>query len=198
MNDNLKPKGQWGGAREGAGRKLQPSTKALRKMKRYLDLCYVKDFQLMARLACRPEEFGEQVQFAGKEEDSIDKSGKQSQSRSGGYQLDPVFKAQLDLLKFRCQKFLPDAPKEVEVSGEMDVTHNGLPTPSLVNLIQNVNILLQNNNTSSEIPSTSASPSAPQIPTSNGNENSSQISKLLTETVRLTSQSSPETLPSQL
>jgi hypothetical protein len=69
-----KPKGPHGGAREGAGRKLQPSTKALRKMKKYIDVTYVADFKLMAHLAIRPEEFGEKVQFAGSEKDESTES----------------------------------------------------------------------------------------------------------------------------
>lgn len=118
-NPNNPPHPNWGGARPGSGRKLQPSGKGLSKMRRYLEVALLSDFRLMAHLALRPDEFKDQVLFGGTDE--TDKDGKTKSS--GGYFLDPLFKERLSLLKFRLSKFLPDAPREVEVNGEM-TTYN--------------------------------------------------------------------------
>lgn len=164
-----------GGARPGAGRKLQPSSRALRIMKKYIDFLYVQDFKLMAHLAYRPEEFADQVQFAGSEKDESTE-GKQSQTRTGAYALDPLFKERLALLRFRLQKFLPDAPKEVELSGEMEL--NGLPPNILQVLIQQVYLSKSRQDSSStQLPS--AKDSVPAIPMSNGNGTSLMTAKLL-------------------
>jgi hypothetical protein len=186
---SLQKKGSWGGARTGSGRKLQPSQKVMRKLRKYLELTLLSDFKLMAHLALRPEEFADQVQFAGSEKDESTE-GKQSQTRTGAYALDPLFKERLSLLRFRLQKFLPDAPKEIEMSGEMEML--GLP-PQVVNVLvqtaqEQVSQELMNNLNSCEIPSISVSPSAPAIPTSNGNVISSKTVELLTKMDLLTSQ----------
>ena len=120
-------KGTWGGKRVGAGRKLAPGTKALRKMRKYLEVTLLSDFKLMAHLALRPEEFDDQVQFAGQEDDGLDKDGKPYTKRTGGYALDPLFKERLALLRFRLHKFLPDPPKEVDIQADVQST-------SLVNI----------------------------------------------------------------
>lgn len=167
-----------GGARPGAGRQLQPSRKALRVMKRYLDLLYISDAKLMAHLALRPEEFDDQVQFAGAEEDGLQPDGKPYQKRTGGYALDPLFKARLDMLKFRWAKMIPDPPKEVEVTG--DVQMRGLPPQMLQVLLQSVNQLTSPSNSkppSFEIPSTLPAPSASHVLT-NGKHESSMTAEL--------------------
>lgn len=98
-------------------------------MRLYLETTLVSDFKLMAHLALRPEEFDDQVQFAGQEDDGLDKEGKPYTKRTGGYALDPLFKERLALLRFRLSKFLPDCPREVEVSAEMT-------TVNLIALVQ--------------------------------------------------------------
>lgn len=160
MNE-IQNKGSWGGQRTGSGRKLQPRQKVMRNLKRYLEVSLLSDFKLMAHLALRPEEFADQVQFAGKEEDSLDKEGKQSQSRTGAYALDPLFKERLALLKFRIQKFLPDPPREVEVNGEMEI--HGLPPQVIQILMQPVQALISHEKSKSidcVTPSTSHEPIA--------------------------------------
>ncbi len=112
-------KGQWGGAREGAGRKLQPSTKALRIMKRYLDLCFIADAKFQAHFALRRKEFEQYLIFGGKETDEQSGEGTK-QTRSGGYFLDPLLKEQIEMLKFRWRKLMPEPPKEIEANVEFN------------------------------------------------------------------------------
>jgi hypothetical protein len=78
-------------------------------------------------------------------------------------------------------KHIPDAPKEVEVNGEMEM--KGLPTQMVNVLVQSQS---QNSSSSSEILSPSVKPSVPQIPTSNGNALSLETVGLLMKTVEST------------
>ena len=111
-----------GGPREGAGRKLQPSSKALRIMRKYMDLCYKADAKLMAHLALRPKEFEDKVIFGGKETD--EQSGDDTkQTRTGGYFLDPLFKEQIEMLKFRWKKLIPNPPQEIQASIDQTLHH---------------------------------------------------------------------------
>jgi hypothetical protein len=111
-----------GGVREGSGRQMQPSRKALREFRRLNEISMRADFKLLARLAIRPKEFEQYVIFGGKETDE-QSDGKATQSRSGGYFLDPLFKLRVELARFRMNKYIGDPPKELDVNVDQ-TTHS--------------------------------------------------------------------------
>lgn len=175
-----------GGVREGAGRLLQPTRAQTLKMKKYLGRLLTSDIKLMCRLEWRPEEFADQVQFGGSETDE-QADGKTSQKRSGGYFLDPIFKARLELLKFRLTKYTTGAPKEIDVNVDVN------PLWTILKELPTYNC-----NDPLPIPSSSANGSSTHL-LSNGNgthsESSPKVVELPVQSVTVAEKQ--DSLPSQ-
>lgn len=154
-----------GGPRVGSGRKMQPSSKGLRKMSKYLELTLLQGYKRAAHMACRPNEYDNQVQFAGAETDEST-ADKQSQTRTGQYKLDPVLQSNIDQWKFLVSKHIPDLPKEIEANIEVN---------SIWSVLKAISIDSQNTKQSfdsinhSQIPSSLENGSMKEIGLTNGN-----------------------------